>query len=40
MRGSAAYRMLAAKNLLRKYFEETRLPLAQTRLAGREAVLA
>jgi xanthine dehydrogenase small subunit len=40
MRGSAEYRMLTAKNLLRKYFEETRLPLAQTRLVGREAALA
>lgn len=40
MRGSADYRMLTAKNLLRKYFRETRLPLSQTRLAGREAVIA
>jgi xanthine dehydrogenase small subunit len=40
MRGSADYRMLAAKNLLRKYFQETRLPLSQTRLVGREAVIA
>jgi xanthine dehydrogenase small subunit len=40
MRGSAGYRTLIAKNLLRKYFEETRLPLSQTRLVGREAVLA
>ncbi len=40
MRGSAGYRMLIAKNLLRKYFEETRLPLAKTRLVGREAVVA
>jgi xanthine dehydrogenase small subunit len=40
MRGSADYRLLCAKNLLRKYFEETRLPLAQTRLVGREAVIA
>lgn len=40
MRGSADYRMLTAKNLLRKYFRETRLPLSQTRLMGREAVIA
>jgi hypothetical protein len=32
--------MLTAKNLLRKYFQETRLPLSQTRLVGREAVIA
>lgn len=40
MRGSAEYRMLTAKNLLRKYYQETRLPLARTRLVGREAMLA
>jgi xanthine dehydrogenase small subunit len=40
MRGSATYRMLTAKNLLRKYFAETRLPLSQTRLAGRGAEVA
>jgi xanthine dehydrogenase small subunit len=40
MRGSAAYRMLTAKNLLRKYFTETRLPLSQTRLVGRGAEVA
>jgi xanthine dehydrogenase small subunit len=40
MRGSAEYRMLTAKNLLRKYFQETRLPLSKTRLVGREAVMA
>jgi xanthine dehydrogenase small subunit len=40
MRGSAQYRMLAAKNLLRRYFAETQVPLAQTRLVGRDAVLA
>jgi xanthine dehydrogenase small subunit len=40
MRGSAAYRMQAAKNLLRKYFAETQLPLGKTRLVGREAVIA
>nr|MBX2806949.1 hypothetical protein [Hyphomicrobiales bacterium] len=39
MRGSAGYRMLTAKNLLRKYYRETQLPLAQTRLVGRGAVL-
>lgn len=38
MRASAAYRMLAAKNLLRKYFAETQEPLAETRLVGPEAV--
>jgi xanthine dehydrogenase small subunit len=40
MRGSAGYRMLTAKNLLRKYFHESRLPLSKTRLVGREAVIA
>ena len=40
MRGSAAYRMLTAKNLLRKYYHETQNPLAKTRLVGSEAVLA
>ena len=40
MRGSAEYRMLAAQNLLRKYFEEPQRPLTETRLVGREAVLA
>jgi xanthine dehydrogenase small subunit len=40
MRGSATYRMLTAKNLLRKYFTETRLPLSQTRLVGRGAEVA
>lgn len=38
MRASAAYRMLAAKNLLRKYFAETQQPFAETRLVGPEAV--
>jgi xanthine dehydrogenase small subunit len=37
MRGSAAYRSQAAKNLLIKYFYETQRPLRQTRLVGREA---
>ena len=37
MRGSAAYRSQAAKNLLIKYFHETRRPLRETRLVGREA---
>ena len=37
MRGSAAYRSQAAKNLLVKYFHETRHPLRATRLVGREA---
>lgn len=40
MRGTAAYRILTAKNLLRKYYQETQLPLSQTRLVGREAVIA
>ena len=39
MRASAAYRMRAAKNLLRKYFAETQLPQSQTRLVGPQAVL-
>ncbi len=37
MRGSAEYRMLSAKNLLRKYFMETRMPETKTRLAGHGA---
>jgi xanthine dehydrogenase small subunit len=37
MRGSAAYRMQVAKNLLVKYFHETRHPLHESRLVGREA---
>jgi xanthine dehydrogenase small subunit len=32
MRASAAYRMLAARNLLRKTFAETHLPLTATRV--------
>ena len=39
-RGSADYRMLAAKNLLRRYFVETHEPLAKTRLVGRGAAVA
>ena len=39
-RGSASYRMLTAKNLLRRYFIETREPPAKTRLVGRGAVVA
>ena len=39
-RGSAGYRMLAAKNLLRRYFVETQEPLAKTRLVGRGAAVA
>ena len=35
MRGSSTYRMQAARNLLWKLFEETELPLSQTRLDGR-----
>jgi xanthine dehydrogenase small subunit len=37
MRGSAAYRSQAAKNLLIKYFHESQHPLHETRLVGREA---
>jgi xanthine dehydrogenase small subunit len=37
MRGSAAYRSQAAKNLLVRYFLETQRPLSETRLVGREA---
>ena len=40
MRGSAAYRSQAAKNLLVRYFHETQMPLRQTRLAGREAAFS
>lgn len=35
VRGSAGYRMLTAKNLLRRYFHESRKPLSMTRLVGR-----
>ena len=34
LRASAGYRMMTAKNLLRRYFIETQVPCAQTRLAG------
>jgi xanthine dehydrogenase small subunit len=34
MRASADYRMLTAKNLLRKYYAETQQPLSETRLVG------
>ncbi|HWE19937.1 MAG TPA: xanthine dehydrogenase small subunit [Hyphomicrobiaceae bacterium] len=37
MRGSAAYRMQVAKNLLIKYFYETERPLRETRLVGHGA---
>ena len=37
LRGSAAYRSQAAKNLLVKYFHETQRPRSGTRLIGREA---
>jgi xanthine dehydrogenase small subunit len=40
MRGSAAYRMLVTKNLLRKYHAETQQPPGRTRLVGREAMIA
>jgi xanthine dehydrogenase small subunit len=37
MRGSAAYRMQVAKNLLIRYFHETKHPLRESRLVGRGA---
>jgi xanthine dehydrogenase small subunit len=37
LRGSAAYRMQVAKNLLVKYFHETRQPLRKSRLVGHGA---
>ncbi|MDE0150361.1 MAG: xanthine dehydrogenase small subunit [Rhodospirillaceae bacterium] len=40
MRASAGYRLLAAQNLLRRYFHESGRPLRETRLAGREAAFA
>ena len=40
MRASADYRLLAAQNLLRRYFHESRRPLQETRLVGREAAFA
>jgi len=40
LRGSAAYRSRAAKNLLIKYFHETQQPLSRTRLVGRAAAFA
>jgi xanthine dehydrogenase small subunit len=40
MRGSAAYRMQVAKNLLVKYFHETQRPLRETRLVGRAAAFS
>ncbi|RTL71536.1 MAG: xanthine dehydrogenase small subunit [Hyphomicrobiales bacterium] len=40
MRGSAAYRMLVAKNLLRRYFHETQHALSETRLVGDSAAFA
>jgi xanthine dehydrogenase small subunit len=40
MRGSAAYRMQVAKNLLVKYFHETQRPLPETRLVGRAAAFS
>ncbi|MGI9422260.1 MAG: xanthine dehydrogenase small subunit [Hyphomicrobiaceae bacterium] len=40
MRGSAEYRLLAAKNLLRKYYVETQEPLGKTRLVGLGAEVA
>ncbi len=40
MRAGAGYRMDVAKNLLRKYFVETRTALSGTRLVGRGATIA
>jgi xanthine dehydrogenase small subunit len=40
MRGSSAYRMQVAKNLLVKYFHETRRPLRESRLVGRAAAFS
>ena len=40
MRASAAYRLEAAGNLLRKYHAESERPLSETRLVGRGAALA
>ncbi|MYK58608.1 MAG: xanthine dehydrogenase small subunit, partial [Rhodospirillaceae bacterium] len=40
MRASAGYRLVAAQNLLRRYFHESGRPLRETRLAGREAAFA
>ena len=40
MRGSAAYRMQVAKNLLVKYFHETQRPLRENRLVGRVAAFS
>ena len=40
MRASADYRMAAAKNLLRRYFLESHLPLGATRIVGRGAEAA
>ena len=39
-RASANYRLMTAKNLLRKYFAESQAPLAETRLVGAKAVQA
>ena len=39
-RGSAAYRQLTAKNLLRRYYLETQEPLSKTRLVGHGAVIS
>jgi xanthine dehydrogenase small subunit len=40
MRASAAYRMIAARNLLLRCFHETQRPPAETRLVGRGAEMA
>ena len=39
MRASAAYRMEAAGNLIRKYYLETTQPLSETRLVGRGSTI-
>ncbi|MGI9478997.1 MAG: xanthine dehydrogenase small subunit [Hyphomicrobiaceae bacterium] len=40
MRASADYRLLTAKNLLRKYFAETQQPASETRLVGPQMALS
>ena len=40
MRASAGYRLLAAQNLLRRYYHESGHPLSESRLVGREAAFA
>ncbi|SLN75985.1 xanthine dehydrogenase small subunit [Oceanibacterium hippocampi] len=40
MRATAGYRLLAAKNMLRRCWHESHAPLAETRLVGRGAAVA